>query len=71
MPSQRTGKGCEAFLEGWEGLGGPPGGPGGVVKPFRRARGVRSCSQRAWRGREVLKEGWKGCEALLEGRYGS
>ena len=24
-------------LEGWKGLGGPPGGLGGVVRPFWRA----------------------------------
>ena len=50
--------GREAHLDDRERSGCPPEGP--VV--------VRSCSQRAWRGHEVLKKGWKGCEALLEGR---
>ena len=28
----------EAPPEGWTGLGGPPGGPGGVERPFWRAQ---------------------------------
>ena len=45
-----AGRGLEALLEGREESGGPPKGPGGVGRPYRRAV----------RGWEALPEGQQG-----------
>ena len=50
--------GWETLRQGQEGLGGPPGGLGGVG---RLSQKVRRC-------REAIPEGHEGWEALLEDR---
>ena len=40
MPYWRTERGRDALLEGWEGLGIPTKGPGGVGRPSRRTGGL-------------------------------
>ena len=48
-PFLRAGKGQEVLLEGWNGPGGPPVGPGRAGSP----------SQRSCNGWEALPEGWQ------------
>ena len=49
-----AGRGREALQVGWEGLGGPPGRPGGFKRPSRKV---------GW-GREVLPEDREGSGCL-------
>lgn len=68
MPPRRPGRGREALLEGWDGLGGssgdwegsegPPREPGGVRRLFPIAEGVGRPFRR-------VRMGW---DALLENR---
>ena len=53
MPSHRFGRGREALSEVRVKLGGPPSGPGGVVRPSRRSGRP---SRWSGRGREDLRE---------------